>query len=115
MRDLKCTGAARSIYILLLYDSVKEWWGHEVSGVGWKREGCVLYCNMWMCICRTAWTDEGLDGTKCQGSEGVKCCCFNPFPTLIILEMIRIFGTVASSPRAVTGRLLFGCVWARYG
>ena len=33
----------------------------------------------------------------------------NPFPTLIVFNTIRIYGTVASSPRAVTDRLL-GCV-----
>ena len=34
---------------------------------------------------------------------------FNPLPTLMAERHIRIFGTVASSPRAVTDRLL-GCV-----
>ena len=33
----------------------------------------------------------------------------NPFPTLLTSDVNRIFGTVASSPRAVTDRLL-GCV-----
>ena len=43
--------------------------------------------------------------------------CLNPLPTLVLSDRTRIYGTVASSPRAVIDRLLGPslAVWARYG
>ena len=46
--------------------------------------------------------------------RAVNITSVNSVPTLIVFNTIRIYGTVASSPRAVTERLL-GSVWARYG
>ena len=39
----------------------------------------------------------------------------NPFPTLVLSDRTRIYGTVASFPRAVTDRRSIGCVGTVYG
>ena len=80
---------------------------------------CACTTRIWLLFLRytpkrNALRGFGGDGATDHVPESGTRNGFNPLPTLVPSDGTRIYRTVASSPRAVTDRLL-GCVWARYG
>ena len=65
------------------------------------------------CVRVSVWRGDALVLVPLKpGSSGARVTWYvnlNPLPSLVLSDRTRIYGTVASSPRAVTDRLL-GCV-----